>query len=172
MNDRYRQKTDKPPHEQELGFQDARPPALLLGAMNPIVRLLLRSPLHPVLSRKVIVLHMTGRRTGRRISVPIMRYQRSDGTFVVSASGRWRHNLRGGANVQVMLDGRRRAAHAVLEEDPQRATELFLELLDQAGERALALKFSGEHPKTVEQLRPLLHDLLKVRSVARLSLRD
>jgi hypothetical protein len=166
------QETDTLPHEQELGFRPARPPALALRAMNPVVSLLLRSPLHPVLSRRVMVLQMTGRRTGKRVFVPIGRYQRSDGTFLVSAGGRWRHNLKGGANVQVVLDGRRRAAHAVLEEDPQRVAKLFLELLDQVGERALALKFSGEPPKTVEQLHPLLHNLLKHGGVALLSLRD
>lgn len=166
------QETARTMTDQEPQFRDARPPAIVLTTMNRAVRPLLRSPLHRTLSRSVMVLEMTGRRSGRRIAIPVMRYQRPDGTFVVSAGGRWRHNLRGGADVDVVLEGRRRAAHAVLEEDPQRAAGLFLELLEQAGERALALKFAGEPPRNVEQLQPLLPSLLENRSVALLSLRN
>ena len=51
----------------------------------------------------------------------------------------WRHNLHGGAAVRVTLDGRERAAHAVLDEDPDRAAEAFKTMLDHAGPRALAV---------------------------------
>jgi hypothetical protein len=158
--------------DQGRPFRDARPPAAVLHTINPVAKALLSSRLHRVLSRKVMVLEVTGRRTGRRLSVPVGRYQRSDGTFLISAGGRWRHNLRGGANVQVVLDGRRRAAYAVLEEDPERAARLFMELLGEAGPRALAVRFCGEPPATLEELRPALAALLKERGVAVLSLRD
>jgi F420H(2)-dependent quinone reductase len=153
-------------------FRDARPPAAVLHTINPVVRVLLSSPLHRVLSHKVMVLEVTGRRTGRRLSFPVGRYPRGDGTFLISAGGRWRHNIRGGANVNVVLDGRRRAGYAVLEENPQRAARLFLDLLSQAGPRALAVKFAGEPPTTLEELRPALTALLKDRGVAVLSVRD
>jgi hypothetical protein len=153
-------------------FRDARPPASVLRAMNPVVKSLLRSPLHGVLGRRLMVLEVTGRRSGRRLAFPVGRYERSDGTFLLSAGGRWRHNLRGGVDLHVTLDGRRRAAHAMIEEEPQRAGELLLELLHQAGPRALALKFAGRPPKTLEELRPLLPELLRDRGVGVLSLRD
>ena len=58
------------------------------------------------------------------------------------------------------------------EEDPERAAQLVLGLRGQAGQRALALKFSGEPPKPIDQLHPLLPHLLKDRGVGVLTPRD
>src|SRR5438034_1442025 len=100
--------------------EDARPPKAVLRLVNPIVVALLRSPLHRLASKNLMLLTVTGRKSGRAYTLPIGRHQQPDGTFVLSAGGNWRHNLRGGADVRVTLDGRERTAHATLEEDPTR----------------------------------------------------
>jgi hypothetical protein len=151
-------------------FRDTRPPAWLLRIANPVVKYVLRSPMHRPLSRSLMVLELTGRRSGRRMSLPVGRHQRSDGTFLLSAGGKWRLNLRGGAHVHVVLDGQRLPARAQLEEDPRRSAELFLELLDLAGERPLALKFSPRRPRSLDELELVLPDLFQDRGVATLSL--
>ena len=43
------------------------PPPTLVKMGNPLVRLLLGSPLHGVLDDSLLVLHLTGRKTGRRL---------------------------------------------------------------------------------------------------------
>jgi hypothetical protein len=96
------------------------------------------------------------------------RHESPDGTFVLSAGGNWRHNLRGGAAVRVTLDGRERPARAVLEEDPDRAAEAFKTMLDHAGPRALAVKVNVDRSPTPAEIKPALAD----RGVAYLELAD
>jgi hypothetical protein len=82
-------------------------PLALARLANPVVRMLLGSPLHRMLDDSLMVLHLTGRKTGRRYDIPV-RYADMDmeGKFSVVTAARWRANLRGGAGVEVTLDGR------------------------------------------------------------------
>lgn len=153
---------DRPP------VQDARPPQRVIRLVNPVVKAVLRSPLHRLLSRNLMLLGVTGRRTGRSYTVPVGRHQLDDGTFVLSASGNWRHNLRGGADVRVTLDGRSRAAHASLEEDPERATEALKGMLERVGPRAIAMKVNLDRSPTAAEIRSALPD----RGIAYLRLED
>ena len=52
--------------------------------VNPVLRALLRSPAHRLLSGSVLLLQYTGRRTGRRYGLPVMYASSGDG-FVVMA---------------------------------------------------------------------------------------
>jgi hypothetical protein len=113
----------------------AMPPRLVLQVINPAIRAVLRSPLHRLLSRRLMVLTVTGRTTGRTYSIPVGRHE-ADGLLIVSASGAWRHNLRGGAPVRVTIEGRDRFAHADLEEDPFEVAQTFKTLLDRVGGQA------------------------------------
>jgi hypothetical protein len=82
---------------------------LLNRVVNPLVRLVLRSPLHPVLSRRLALITVTGRRTEQRFTIPVG-YRREAGVVSVHAGTpnrkRWWRNLRGGAPVAVRLAGR------------------------------------------------------------------
>jgi hypothetical protein len=51
--------------------------------VNPVVRLLLRSPLHPVLSRSLVILSYQGRKTGRWRSLPCMYARDGQDLYVV-----------------------------------------------------------------------------------------
>ncbi|HTC22741.1 MAG TPA: nitroreductase/quinone reductase family protein [Gemmatimonadales bacterium] len=81
----------------------------LMTRLNPVVAWLLRSPLHPLLSRGLLLLRVNGRRTGRRYWIPVG-YQR-DGdaiTVLVSRARRkqWWRNYREPGPVEVLLRGR------------------------------------------------------------------
>ncbi len=147
--------------------QDAPPPRQVIRLV-PLLKAVLRSPLHRILGKNLMLLTVTGRKTGRTYTVPVGRHETSDGSFVLSAGGNWRHNLRGGADVRVTLDGRERAGHAVLEQDPDRAAQEFKTLLDRAGPRALAVKVNVDRAPTVAEIKPALGD----RGVAYLHLTD
>jgi hypothetical protein len=121
-----------------------------------------------MLDRNLMLLTVTGRKTGRTYTLLVGRHELPDGTFVLSAGGSWRHNLRGGADVRVTLDGRERSARAVLEEDLDRAAEVFKTMLDRSGPRALAVKVNVDRAPTVAEIRPVLAD----RGVAYLTLAD
>lgn len=86
----------------------------VLRRVNPLVASLLRSPLHGLLSRDVLVLGYTGRRSGRRYSTPISYVEHEGSLYLCTrpeASVWWR-NLRGGAEVEIRLRGADLSAHA------------------------------------------------------------
>jgi deazaflavin-dependent oxidoreductase (nitroreductase family) len=143
---------DKPPVE------DAPPPTNVLRFMTPLMKAVLRSPLHRLLDKNMMLLTVTGRRTGRTYTLPVWRHEFPDGKLVLSAGGVWRHNLRGGADVRITVDGRERAAHAVLEEDATQAAEVFRTLLERSGARAVAVMVNVDRTPTVAELTPLMAD--------------
>jgi hypothetical protein len=150
--------------------EDGRPPRLVLAVVNPVIRTLLRSPLHRLLSKQLMLLSVTGRRTGRTYTVPVGRHE-SNGTLVVSVSGGWRHNLRGGVPVRVTLDGRERAGYAEVEDDPDQVAQTFKELLDRLGPGGgplLGLKLRIKRLPTVDEVRPAVAQ----RWIARVQLTD
>jgi deazaflavin-dependent oxidoreductase (nitroreductase family) len=94
--------------------------------VNPVVRGLLRSPAHRMLSGSVLLLAYTGRRSGVRRELPAM-YAVLGGRYLVAAgqpeTKTWWRNFAGGARpVTVTVAGRRRACRARLL-DPQTAEQ-------------------------------------------------
>jgi hypothetical protein len=85
------------------------PDVLLRYVGNPIVGAILRSPLHGMLSRHLMLLTVVGRRTGRRYTMPVG-YVSQDGALDVLVANRplklWWRNLEGGAPVALVLRGR------------------------------------------------------------------
>ncbi len=73
--------------------------------LNDITAALLRSPLHRLLSRNVLVLTFTGRKTGRRITTPVS-YARVDDAVLCVTPSAWANNLRANPAVTLVLRGR------------------------------------------------------------------
>ncbi len=81
----------------------------LYRVFNAGVRLLLRSPMHGLASGKIMVLTITGRRSGRTFAIPLG-YVRYRGEILAFTSGRWCawwKNLGDGAPVVARVRGRR-----------------------------------------------------------------
>jgi F420H(2)-dependent quinone reductase len=77
--------------------------------VNPVVLVLLRSPLHPVLSRSLMILGYQGRKTGRWRSLPCVYARDGQDLYVVPGqAGRkvWWRNLRQPTRVRLHLQGR------------------------------------------------------------------
>ena len=132
------------------------PPSILIKISNPVVRLLLRSPLHGPLDSAVLLLHVTGRKSGRRYVIPV-NYVDIGGRLTVVTIAPWRVNLRGGADVEVTLRGRTRPMHALLTEDPAAVAVSYQTLIthlgwDKAG-RQLGISVPGGRPPTVLELK-------------------
>jgi hypothetical protein len=79
-------------------------PEPLFRVINPVVSLLLRSPLHSLLSDSLLLLTFTGRRSGDEYTTPVGYWVR-DGELVVLTDSPWWRNLRGGQPVTVRLRG-------------------------------------------------------------------
>ena len=141
--------TSKPAVEQALA------PAAMVKVVNPVLRAILGSPLHAIASKGLMVLHVRGRRSGRVYDVPVGRHE-LDRQLLTFGGGTWRVNLRGGADLEVTIDGRRRRAHAVLEEDPDRVAEIFVRLLRGLGAgraHRVGLKVNVDRQPTPDEVR-------------------
>jgi F420H(2)-dependent quinone reductase len=99
---------------------------------NRAVALLLRSRLHPLVSRRLMLISVTGRRTGRQHSFPVA-YQESAQLLTIPVlwpeRKLWWRNLLDGAPVQLRLRGEHRTgqAHARVGDDDQVTVEVLLD---------------------------------------------
>lgn len=109
---------------QQDGLKPRRPPVLLFKVLNPIMRVLLRSPMKGLVSDRLMLMKVTGRKTGRRYSIPVG-YARVGDTLYSGTEGRWARNLREGAPVEVLLKGERRRASAELITDVEGMAEAY-----------------------------------------------
>jgi len=73
---------------------------------DPMTTWLLRSPLHGLISKGVMLVSVRGRKSGRTISTPTNYVRDGKSLWVISWRDRkWWRNLRGGAEVRLLLAG-------------------------------------------------------------------
>jgi deazaflavin-dependent oxidoreductase (nitroreductase family) len=107
---------------------------------NALVRGVLRSPAHRMMSKSLMLLTYTGRRSGRRYTLPVG-YVR-DGDEIIVVAGRaqaksWWQNLRGPQKVEMLMGGRKVIGEARLA-DPDRAPEHLARYLEKLPRAAKA----------------------------------
>jgi hypothetical protein len=73
--------------------------------VNTIVKVILRSPLHGLMSKKRMLLTFRGRTSGNVYTIPVS-YLREGETIVCFTDSPWWKNLRSGAPVRLRLVGR------------------------------------------------------------------
>lgn len=123
--------------------QRVHPPRAPFDLMNRTMRWLLASPRRARLAGdRVLVLHLTGRTSGRAIDVPVAWRPEPDGRLLVLTTGTWRVNLRGRPDVEVTRRGVRRPAVAELVEDPDAVADVYARLIAEVG-RARAVRDLG-----------------------------
>jgi hypothetical protein len=93
---------------------------------NTFITLLLRSPFHGMLSKNFMLVTLEGRKTGRKINLPVNYCRSGDLLYTISLKNRkWWRNLRGGGKVTLRLAGRDRAGWGeVIEENGKVALAL------------------------------------------------
>jgi len=111
--------------------RDARPPVALVRMMNPLMRVVLRTPLGRIV-RPFALLEFTGRRTGRRLRVPVG-WHEIDTSLAVFTPARWRANFRDGRSATVHFRGRRQDMTGILDDDPQQVAAALQSLADRRG---------------------------------------
>jgi hypothetical protein len=129
----------------------------LFTRLNPLIAWVLRSPLHPLLDRGLLMLRVTGRRTGRQYWIPVG-YQHDGRTITVLVSKaprkRWWRNYRDPGPVDVLLRGRtlHGRAHVVPTESStfQEAVERTLRRVPGLG-RQFGIRYARRAGLTPEQ---------------------
>jgi deazaflavin-dependent oxidoreductase (nitroreductase family) len=97
---------------------------------NPIIQWLLRSPFHSFVSKNMMLISYTGRKSKKEYTTPVnyLRMVQGEDQFLATTSlreRRWWRNLRGGAPVTVRIQGEDHPATAeVIEDDPGVAENL------------------------------------------------
>lgn len=131
------------------------PPDAVMHWVNPVMRRLLVSRAHGLVSRQLLILHYTGRRTGVPYDVPVG-YRHEDRALEVLTNSGWRVNFRGGRSIEVTLHGHRRAAHAVLIDDPETVATTYRRLIDDMGmqraQRRLGIRVNAAREPTLREL--------------------
>ncbi len=101
--------------------------AKIMAALNVPMRLVLALPFPTPLSGRLMLVHHTGRRTGRHYRQPVSYV--ADGTVLLTpGGGRWTKNLRAGDPVRLHLRGRDVVARPELVRD-RREVERLLAVL-------------------------------------------
>jgi hypothetical protein len=121
---------------------------LMNRVVNPVVRGLLRSPLHRLLSRRLVLLRVTGRRSGRTFELPVA-YVRGDTGLVVTVGAperkRWWRNIEGPTPITAVLRGRTRSGVAEVTTS-EGTTQVRIELSDERPAPASSKRISVARP--------------------------
>jgi deazaflavin-dependent oxidoreductase (nitroreductase family) len=95
-------------------------PELLFVIINPIMRFLLRSPLHVFWSKSLMLITFTGRKSGRTFTTPVRYVSSGAKVYAFTAKeNQWWRNLRGGADVVLRTRGQDAKYHAVAIDEDQ-----------------------------------------------------
>lgn len=132
----------------------SHPPHAILRIVNPLLEQLLRTPLSGPARKSMMVLTFTGRKSGRRYSVPVSAHL-IDHDLYALAGAPWRLNFRGGAPAEVLHAGKTTTMRGELIEDPTAVAELSRRSAESYGvktaHRMMGLKFRDQRLPTVEE---------------------
>ncbi len=78
---------------------------LFRWVLNPFMTVVLKSPLHRLVSGSTMLITFTGRKSGRQYTTPVG-YVRDGNTVICLTHASWWKNLRGGAKVSMRIQGR------------------------------------------------------------------
>jgi hypothetical protein len=109
-------------------------PPFLIKIMNPVMKLVLRSPIHGVASKQIMLLSFKGRKTGKRYTTPVG-YVRKNNELTVYTHARWWQNLRGGAPVTMRLQGRESSGVAETVDKYETVKRMVRDLMEKNGEK-------------------------------------
>lgn len=100
---------------------------------NTLMKPLLRSPLHRLMSHSIMLMCYRGRKSGSLYTIPVNYVRDCQTLWTISTRERtWWRNLRGGAPVTLHLKGKDVAATGQAIEDPAEVAEklmIYLELV-------------------------------------------
>ena len=123
----------------------AQPPQLLMRVLNPALRTALRTPGLSAALKDFMVIEFTGRKSGRRFSVPVSAHHLDGDLYVILEAG-WKHNFADGAPADVWLAGKKTPMQGQLVKDPATVADIAHRVATAYGpkkaQRSMGLKFS------------------------------
>jgi deazaflavin-dependent oxidoreductase (nitroreductase family) len=138
---------------------------------NPIVRFILRSPLHGIMSKNLMLITYTGQKSGKEFTLPVSYLQDGDTVFVIPGMPEkkvWWHNIHQNTPVLLRLRGKVISSQASLlsvENDLEtmaRALSLFKRKLP-AGASSYKVKQDSNGEFDRDDLKRAARDLVIIR---------
>lgn len=140
--------------EQSPAVTISHPPAAILRAVNPALGFLLRTPLMGGMREEMMVVNVTGRKSGRRYSIPLSAH-RIDNTLYALTSAPWKNNFRDGATAEVLHGGKTTAMRGELITDRAVVADLAHRCAESYGakkaQRMMGMKFRDQRVPTLEE---------------------
>lgn len=113
---------------------------------NDFMSWVLRSPFHGMLSNGMMLISVTGRKTGRTYTLPVGYYTEGDYLWVITSRDRtWWKNLQGGAQVNLLLKRKPVQAFAETETDEKSVEARMYEYLRHVPQAAKPMKVRIEN---------------------------
>lgn len=140
--------------DQEPAVAAGHPPEKLLRIVNPLLRKLLGTPLAGSLRKQLMVLNFRGRKSGREFSIPVSAHH-IDGALYAIANAGWKHNFSGGADAEVLHNGKTTKMHGEVIADPAAVADLAHRAAQSYGvkkaQTMMGLKFRDDRIPTVDE---------------------
>lgn len=140
--------------DQEPAVAAGHPPEKLLRIVNPLLRKLLGTPLAGSLRKQLMVLNFKGRKSGREFSIPVSAHH-IDGALYAIANAGWKHNFSGGADAEVLHNGKTTKMHGEVISDPAAVADLAHRAAQSYGvkkaQTMMGLKFRDDRIPTVDE---------------------
>jgi deazaflavin-dependent oxidoreductase (nitroreductase family) len=108
--------------------------------LNPLMKRILRSRAHSLVSDNLLLLTFRGRKSGRAYTTPVSYVQEGETLLLMTESPWWR-NLEGGADVTVQLRGQARRGRATAEAEPEATAQVFERALKAHGPAYLRRRY-------------------------------
>jgi hypothetical protein len=142
--------------EQSPAITTSHPNPTLTRIFNPLLTLLLRTPLLGSARNQFMTISFTGRKTGRHFSVPVSAHLVDDVLYsLTGANAKWKYNFRGGHQAQVLFDGKTTSKHGELIEDNAVITGLYERVTETYGAkraaRSMGLAFRNDEVPTHDE---------------------
>jgi F420H(2)-dependent quinone reductase len=105
------------------------PPRAVMTVANIFVGALLRSPFHGLMSKTLLLLTYTGRKSGKYYQIPVG-YLREGPIVTLVAGNPWWVNVRGGASVTLRLAGAELRGFAAPMEEKRQAEDALMAFIE------------------------------------------
>jgi hypothetical protein len=116
---------------------------------NDFMSWVLRSPLHGMISNSMMLITVTGHKTGKKYTLPVSDYHENGCLWVMTSRDRaWWKNLKGGAEVSLLLKRQPVTGFAEPELDIHTVERLLCEYLKHIpqGARSMGIRMKNGNP--------------------------
>jgi hypothetical protein len=148
--------------EQSNAITLSHPPEAFLRLVNPIMKLLLRTPFAGAARNQLMVVNFTGRKSGQQYSIVLSAHV-IGGILYAMTAATWKINFRDGAAAQVLHDGNTMTMRGELITDKAHLADLYARCAESYGvkraERVMGLGFRDHQMPTRDQFAEAVEQL-------------